>query len=92
MLSLPTADIPFGGSSPDAQAIPYARISALGVAHDDLDAAINALARSITHDDQIIVRLKKRKLQIRDEIAGLVAVVSEEHAATSGQEAGAANG
>ena len=84
MLSLPTADIPFGGSSPDAQAIPHARISALGVHHDDLDAAIDALTKANAHYDLIIVRLKKRKLQIRDEIAGLVAA--------SGQEAGAANG
>lgn len=73
MLSLPMTNIPHGESGPDAQA----RISALGVAHDDLDAAINALAKSIPHDDLIIVRLKKRKLQIRDEIAGLVAAVAD---------------
>jgi len=48
-------------------------MSALGIEHDDLDAAIDALIRTNASNDLIIARLKKRKLQIRDEIAGLAA-------------------
>jgi hypothetical protein len=39
--------------------------------HDDLDAAIQALVESDLHDDLMITRLKKRKLQLKDEIAAL---------------------
>lgn len=46
-----------------------ARIVALGIAHDDLDAAIDALAAASGHDDLVLARLKKQRLQIRDEIA-----------------------
>ena len=46
-----------------------ARLVALGVAHDDLDAAIDALAATATHDDLVLARLKKQRLHIRDEIA-----------------------
>ncbi|MES2293867.1 MAG: YdcH family protein [Pseudomonadota bacterium] len=57
-------------------AILRARISILGVEHDDLDAAIDALIQANTCDDLIIARLKRRKLHIRDEIAGLAAAMS----------------
>ena len=82
MLSLPAANSPHGQSDRNAPPIPQARISALGVEHDDLDSAIDALIKANTLDGLIIARLKKRKLKIRDEIAGLLAAVSLQNAAT----------
>ena len=46
-----------------------ARLNALSQEHRDLDAAIEALARSATADMLQIARLKKRKLRLKDEIA-----------------------
>ncbi|TPE58803.1 DUF465 domain-containing protein [Sandaracinobacter neustonicus] len=46
-----------------------ARLNALTQEHRDLDAAIEALARSTTADMLQIARLKKRKLRLKDEIA-----------------------
>jgi hypothetical protein len=75
MLSLPVADGPDGpgdlnfGTRPISQA----RVSTLSIEHDDLDSAIDALVAANTHDDLIIARLKKRRLQIRDEIAAIMA-------------------
>jgi hypothetical protein len=46
-----------------------ARLHALSLEHRDLDAAIDALARSATADMLQIARLKKRKLRLKDEIA-----------------------
>jgi len=51
---------------------PSARIHALNTEHGDLDAAIAALALSGNADDLTLTRLKKRKLQIKDEIASLL--------------------
>ena len=45
------------------------RLHALTQEHRDLDAAIEALARSATADMLQIARLKKRKLMLRDQIA-----------------------
>ena len=75
MLSLPVATSPQGLGEIDfrAQPIPQARVSALRIEHDDLDCVIDALAAANTHDELVIARLKKRRLQIRDEIAGIVA-------------------
>ena len=47
------------------------RLPALRIEHRDLDAAIDALARSATADMLQIARLKKRKLMLKDEIAAL---------------------
>jgi hypothetical protein len=45
------------------------RLAALRQEHGDLDAAIAAVASS-THCDQLqLTRLKKRKLQLKDQIA-----------------------
>lgn len=44
----------------------------LVAAHDDLDLAIAALLAIPRGDDLLIQRLKKRKLQIKDIIAGLL--------------------
>lgn len=71
MLSHPTDTIPNGEPGPGMGAILHARISVLGIEHDDLDAAIDALILANTRDEQMIARLKRRKLHIRDEIAGL---------------------
>lgn len=46
-----------------------ARLHALREEHRDLDAAIDALARSATADMLRIARLKKRKLRLKDEMA-----------------------
>ena len=75
MLSVPAAAIPQGELDRNERPISRAKICVLGVEHDDLDAAIDALIRANMHDDQIIARLKKRKLQIRDRIAGLAAEI-----------------
>jgi hypothetical protein len=45
------------------------RLHALTQEHRDLDAAIEALARSATADMLQIARLKKRKLRLKDEMA-----------------------
>jgi hypothetical protein len=73
MLSVPVATAPYGLGEPDGspRPIPLPRISALKVEHDDLDCAIDALVSANTHDDLIVARLKKRRLQICDEIASI---------------------
>ncbi|MDR6787044.1 hypothetical protein J2Y58_000382 [Sphingomonas sp. BE138] len=48
-----------------------ARLGALRVEHRDLDAAIAALADGGSSDQLQLMRLKKRKLRLRDEIAAL---------------------
>jgi hypothetical protein len=53
---------------------PSARLRALGVERDDLDIAIAGLLKAGTYDDLLVARLKKRKLQIKDEIARGMAV------------------
>lgn len=78
MLSHPTDNLPDGDSRPVMHAILHARITILGIEHDDLDAAIDALIQANTCDDLIIARLKRRKLHIRDEIAGLAAAMAEQ--------------
>jgi len=96
MLSLPVATSPQGLGEFDnsAQPMPRGRVFDLSLEHDDLDCAIDALVAANMHDDLIIARLKKRKLQIRDEIAGLVAAARLRHAPEAaivpdGTEAGA---
>ena len=61
-----SATVPLRPLSPDA------RLHLLNTEHGDLDAAIAALALSGNADDLIVTRLKKRKLQIKDEIAALL--------------------
>ena len=61
-----SATVPLRPLSPDA------RLHLLHTEHGDLDAAIAALALSGNADDLIVTRLKKRKLQIKDEIAALL--------------------
>ena len=46
-------------------------LNALLTEHRDLDAAIAALTASGSTDQLQIARLKKRKLQLRDRIAGI---------------------
>ena len=73
MLSVPVANGPLGDFDGSALPIPNARISALSLEHHDLDSVIDALAGASTRDDLMVARLKKRRLQIRDEIAGILA-------------------
>ncbi len=53
----------------DGEAI--ARLNLLRIEHRDLDAAIVALAAGGVPDQLQMMRLKKRKLRLRDEIAAL---------------------
>jgi len=46
-----------------------ARLTELAQEHRDLDAAIAALVQSGAHDQIQLSRLKKRKLQLKDQIA-----------------------
>lgn len=45
------------------------RLAMLRTEHRDLDAAINALISTDSQDQLQIARLKKRKLQLKDQIA-----------------------
>jgi hypothetical protein len=45
------------------------RLQALRIEHRDLDAAIDALSAAGPIDQLQIARLKKRKLQLKDQIA-----------------------
>jgi hypothetical protein len=47
------------------------RIVALEIEHRDLDEAILRLADLATRDDLLLTRLKKRKLQLKDQILQL---------------------
>jgi len=47
------------------------KIAHLKQQHRDLDAAIESLASSVTADQLQLVRLKKQKLQLKDQIAQL---------------------
>jgi len=47
------------------------RIVELTVEHRDLDAVIHRLAADPTHDQLQLVRLKRRKLLLKDQIARL---------------------
>lgn len=44
------------------------RIIELEVEHRDLDAVIDIMARDTTHEELQLRRLKKRKLQLKDQI------------------------
>jgi hypothetical protein len=56
---------------------PRLRRDLLLIEHDDLDAAIAALLKSGPCDDLLITRLKKRKLQMKDEIVSLLEPVAQ---------------
>jgi hypothetical protein len=58
-----------GTGAPPIVSTTQTRLAALVAEHDDLDAAISALLEAGRRDDLLISRLKKRKLQIKDEIA-----------------------
>jgi hypothetical protein len=45
------------------------RLATLRIEHRDLDAAISALSAADSQDQLQIARLKKRKLQLKDQIA-----------------------
>jgi len=53
---------------PDVEAL-RARLSLLKQEHQDLDAAVGALAALAGPDQIQIARLKKKKLSLRDEIS-----------------------
>jgi len=47
------------------------RLARLRLEHRDLDLAISGLQADIAHDELAIKRLKRRKLQLKDQIARL---------------------
>jgi hypothetical protein len=49
----------------------HARVIELEIEHRDLDAAIDHLAEAVSADDLQLRRLKKRKLQLKDQIIQL---------------------
>ena len=49
----------------------HARVIELEIEHRDLDAAIDRLAEAAASDDLQLRRLKKRKLQLKDQIIQL---------------------
>jgi len=53
----------------EEQAVLRARLAELVQEHRDLDTAIGALIGSGTNDQIQLTRLKKRKLQLKDQIA-----------------------
>lgn len=58
-----------GGGAPRPISTHPDKLAALVAEHDDLDTAIAVLLEVGGRDDLMISRLKKRKLQIKDEIA-----------------------
>ena len=48
-----------------------ARMRELEIEHRDLDAAINRLSEDPLHNQLALRRMKKRKLLLKDQIAGL---------------------
>jgi len=81
MLSVPVANSPAppGDLHSSIGSLTHARICVLSIEHDDLDRAIDVLSSANAHDDLTVARLKKRKLRIRDEIAGLLAAPEVPH-------------
>lgn len=59
---------------PDEVAL-RARLATLVQEHRDLDSAIAALSEAGSHDQLQLSRLKKRKLQLKDEIADIHAAL-----------------
>lgn len=51
------------------------RLGQLRISHNDLDAAINALGDKGNYDDLQMQRMKRKKLQLKDEIARLEAML-----------------
>ncbi len=58
-------DVGFDGANDEALAI---RLATLEEEHRDLDAAISALEENAPYERLTIARLKKKKLQLKDEI------------------------
>ncbi len=52
------------------------RLGQLKITHNDLDAAIEALGDKGKYDDLQMQRMKRKKLQPKDEIARLEALLS----------------
>ena len=71
MLSLNTTRNPRSGADIPANTQCEPALTALCIAHDDLDAVIATLLAVGFGDDLLLTRLKKRKLRIKDEIAAL---------------------
>lgn len=62
-------DADYGGANDEALVI---RLNALKQEHADLDTAIRALESQVHVDRLTIARLKKKKLQLKDEITSIM--------------------
>jgi hypothetical protein len=60
-----------GGAEGEDEAILRAQLASLRIEHQDLDAAVEALAAKPRPDQIQIARLKKKKLMLRDQIVRL---------------------
>lgn len=56
---------------PDDTDVLQAQLTELKVEHHDLDESIGRLEENPPHDDLLLRRLKKRKLQLKDRIASV---------------------
>ena len=54
---------------------PQRRLIELRIEHADLDSLIDRIAEATTLDDLTLLRLKKRRLRLRDQISHLAAEV-----------------
>ena len=64
---LPTRQAPM---TPDAEQV-RAQVIELEIEHRDLDEAIDRLQEATDRDDLLLKRMKKRKLQLKDQILRL---------------------
>ena len=58
-------DVDFDGANDEARAI---RLATFEEEHRDLDAAIGAMEKNTPYERLVIARLKKKKLQLKDQI------------------------
>jgi hypothetical protein len=65
------ASVPMDDEKPANDSALQARIAELRQEHEDLDAAVAALAAQSQPDQLRIMRLKRRKLALRDQIVAL---------------------
>jgi len=54
------------------------RVAELTQHHDDLDYTIRALSEQAAYDELLVARLKKRKLQLKDEIVRVAGLIDPE--------------
>ena len=61
----------FGPDLSEEERAAYVRLGVLRLEHRDLDSAIEALSGALIQDQLQLARLKKKKLQLKDQILQL---------------------